>query len=74
MCKFAEKDVLGGGFLNFDILSRFDFKQKNPFFTPPSPRNLPALVHILRRASRRGSPRDCTAAGAFCLVYRYTRA
>jgi hypothetical protein len=30
MCKFAEKDVLGGGFLNFDILSRFDFKQKNP--------------------------------------------
>ena len=27
MCKFAEKDVLGG-FLNFDILSRFDFKQK----------------------------------------------
>ena len=30
MCKFAEKDVLGG-FLNFDILSRFDFKQKNPF-------------------------------------------
>lgn len=30
MCKFAEKDILGG-FLNFDILSCFDFKQKNPF-------------------------------------------
>ena len=32
MCKFAEKDVLGGGLLNFDILSRFDFKQKKTFF------------------------------------------
>lgn len=40
MCKFAEKDVLGG-FLNFDILSRFDFKQKKSFFTPLPSRNLP---------------------------------